>query len=570
MIIFRYVRWRNLLSTGNYFTEIKLDNTSNTLVVGENGSGKSTMLDALCFGLFGKPFRSIVKPNLVNSINQKECMVEIEFDTGNKSYKIIRGIKPNVFEIWCNGELINQDAASRDYQEYLEKFVIKLNYKSFTQIAVLGSASFTPFMQLSNTDRRAIIEDLLDIQIFSTMNGIVREKMSNNKDLTISKKHDIDIKQQQHEIKEKHIQQLKQNSDDKIAEYEQDITDNSQFVDVLISESITYNKDIEVLQAEVTSRLETEQKVKKFNQLEAQIETNLNKFKKDINFFEHNDNCPTCRQAIDKQFKEEEVGNLNSKVTECTVGLTQLEIKLLEEQNKLNQISEKQKQIQELQIKIATHNTSITEVKKYITRIEKQIKDLDDSKQISDGEEVILKELKEKLEASENELRELIDEKTYYEVASGLLKDTGIKTNIIKQYLPIINKLVNKYLASLDFFVNFNLDESFKETIKSRFRDEFTYNNFSEGEKQRIDMALMLTWRSIAKLKNSSNTNLLILDEIFDSSLDTNGTEELIKILHMLEDVNLYVISHKGDILQDKFSNVIKFEKIKNFSRIVK
>ena len=570
MIIFRYVRWRNLLSTGNYFTEIKLDNTSNTLVVGENGSGKSTMLDALCFGLFGKPFRSIVKPNLVNSINQKECMVEIEFDTGNKSYKIIRGIKPNVFEIWCNGELINQDAASRDYQEYLEKFVIKLNYKSFTQIAVLGSASFTPFMQLSNTDRRAIIEDLLDIQIFSTMNGIVREKMSNNKDLTISKKHDIDIKQQQHEIKEKHIQQLKQNSDDKIAEYEQDITDNSQFVDVLISESITYNKDIEVLQAEVTSRLETEQKVKKFNQLEAQIETNLNKFKKDINFFEHNDNCPTCRQAIDKQFKEEEVGNLNSKVTECTVGLTQLEIKLLEEQNKLNQISEKQKQIQELQIKIATHNTSITEVKKYITRIEKQIKDLDDSKQISDGEEVILKELKEKLEASENELRELIDEKTYYEVASGLLKDTGIKTKIIKQYLPIINKLVNKYLASLDFFVNFNLDESFKETIKSRFRDEFTYNNFSEGEKQRIDMALMLTWRSIAKLKNSSNTNLLILDEIFDSSLDTNGTEELIKILHMLEDVNLYVISHKGDILQDKFSNVIKFEKIKNFSRIVK
>ena len=570
MIIFRYVRWKNLLSTGNYFTEIKLDNTSNTLVVGENGSGKSTMLDALCFGLFGKPFRSIVKPNLVNSINQKECMVEIEFDTGNKSYKIIRGIKPNVFEIWCNGELLNQDAASRDYQEYLEKFVIKLNYKSFTQIAVLGSASFTPFMQLSNTDRRAIIEDLLDIQIFSTMNGIVREKMSNNKDLTISKKHDIDIKQQQHEIKEKHIQQLKQNSDDKIAEYEQDITDNSQFVDVLISESITYNKDIEVLQAEVTSRLETEQKVKKFNQLEAQIETNLNKFKKDINFFEHNDNCPTCRQAIDKQFKEEEVGNLNSKVTECTVGLTQLEIKLLEEQNKLNQISEKQKQIQELQIKIATHNTSITEVKKYITRIEKQIKDLDDSKQISDGEEVILKELKEKLEASENELRELIDEKTYYEVASGLLKDTGIKTKIIKQYLPIINKLVNKYLASLDFFVNFNLDESFKETIKSRFRDEFTYNNFSEGEKQRIDMALMLTWRSIAKLKNSSNTNLLILDEIFDSSLDTNGTEELIKILHMLEDVNLYVISHKGDILQDKFSNVIRFEKIKNFSRIVK
>ena len=570
MIYFKTIRYKNLLSTGNSFTEIELNKNNTTLIVGENGAGKSTILDALSFALYNKPFRKVNKPQLLNSINKKDLIVELEFDIGSSMYKIIRGFRPTIFEVYQNNKMLNQDAASRDYQEILEKQILKLNHKSFCQVVVLGSASFVPFMQLIPVHRREIIEDLLDIQIFSTMNGIVREKMSNNKDLTISKKHDIDIKQQQHEIKEKHIQQLKQNSDDKIAEYEQDITDNSQFVDVLISESITYNKDIEVLQAEVTTRLETEQKVKKFNQLEAQIETNLNKFKKDINFFEHNDNCPTCRQAIDKQFKEEEVGNLNSKVTECTVGLTQLEIKLLEEQNKLNQISEKQKQIQELQIKIATHNTSITEVKKYITRIEKQIKDLDDSKQISDGEEVILKELKEKLEASENELRELIDEKTYYEVASGLLKDTGIKTKIIKQYLPIINKLVNKYLASLDFFVNFNLDESFKETIKSRFRDEFTYNNFSEGEKQRIDMALMLTWRSIAKLKNSSNTNLLILDEIFDSSLDTNGTEELIKILHMLEDVNLYVISHKGDILQDKFSNVIKFEKIKNFSRIVK
>ena len=570
MLVFRYVRWKNLLSTGNYFTEIKLDNTSNTLVVGENGSGKSTMLDALCFGLFGKPFRSIVKPNLINSINGKDTVVEVEFNAGNKSYKIIRGIKPNTFEIYQDGELLNQDAAARDYQEYLEKFILKMNYKSFTQIVILGSASFTPFMQLSNTDRRAIIEDLLDIQIFSTMNGLVKEKLSNNKDLSVAKKHEIDIDQQKYELKESHIKQLKQNNDEKIDEYQLDIANNSNHIVTLETQTSEHTDKIDTLQADVTSRLDTEQKVKKFNQLETQIETNLSKYKKDVNFFEHNDNCPTCRQTIDKHFKEEEIGNLTNKITECTVGLSQLEIKLLEEQNKLNEISEKQKQIQELQIKIATNTTSITEIKKYIVRIEKHIDELKNTKDISDTEQKQLEELKVKIDEAEKELKELIDEKTYYEVASGLLKDTGIKTKIIKQYLPIINKLVNKYLASLDFFVNFNLDESFKETIKSRHRDEFTYNNFSEGEKQRIDMALMLTWRAVAKLKNSSNTNLLILDEIFDSSLDVNGTDELIKILHMLEDVNLFVISHKGDILQDKFNHVIKFEKIKNFSRIVK
>ena len=570
MLVFRSVRWKNLLSTGNYFTEIKLDNTSNTLVVGENGSGKSTMLDALCFGLFGKPFRSIVKPNLINSINQKDTVVEVEFDTGNKHYKIVRGIKPNTFEIYQDGVLLNQDAAAKDYQEYLEKFVIKMNYKSFTQIVILGSASFTPFMQLSNTDRRAIIEDLLDIQIFSTMNGLVKERLSNNKDLSVSKKHEIDIDEQKYELKESHIKQLKQNNDEKIAEYELDIANNTQHIVILDADNVTLSSNVEVLQTEVVSRLETEQRVKKYNQLEGQIENNLSKHQKDINFFEHNDNCPTCRQSIDKEFKDEQIGTLNAKVTECTVGLTQLETRLLEEQNKLNLISEKQKQIQDLQIKIATNTTTVTEIKKYIARIQKHIEELRNTKDISDTEQKQLEELKTKIDAAKDELKALIEEKTYYEVASGLLKDTGIKTKIIKQYLPIINKLVNKYLASLDFFVNFNLDESFKETIKSRHRDEFTYNNFSEGEKQRIDMALMLTWRAIAKLKNSSNTNLLILDEIFDSSLDVSGTDELIKILHMLEDVNLFVISHKGDILQDKFNNTIKFEKIKNFSRIVK
>jgi DNA repair exonuclease SbcCD ATPase subunit len=570
MIIFRYVKWKNLLSTGNYFTEIKLDSTPNTLVVGENGSGKSTMLDALCFALFGKPFRSINKPQLVNSINGKDCVVEVSLDTNNKNYRIVRGIKPNVFEIYCNGELINQEAASRDYQELLEKYILKLNYKSFTQIVILGSASFTPFMQLSASDRRAIIEDLLDIQIFSTMNGLVRDKISNNKDLISEKKHEIDLASQKHDMQKKHIEELKQNNEDKVKEYDDEIQLHSDTVSTLLANVGTLSAETEELQFVVANKIETEAKVKKITKIESQIESNLSKFRKDISFFQSHDDCPTCRQAIASSFKEEELTTLNTKVVECEHGLSQLETKLNEEQEKLNDINEKQKLINKKQVEIATYNTTITETNKMIARLHKLVDELKDSKVVTDLEEQQLKLLKDSLTELQAALKELIEEKTYYEVASNLLKDTGIKTKIVRQYLPVINKLVNKYLASLDFFVNFNLDESFKETIKSRHRDEFTYNNFSEGEKQRIDMALMLTWRAVAKLKNSSNTNLLILDETFDSSLDTNGTEELMKILQMLEGVNLFVISHKGDILQDKFMNVIRFDKEKNFSRIVK
>ena len=570
MITFRYVRWKNLLSTGNYFTEIKLDNNTNTLVVGENGSGKSTMLDALCFGLFGKAFRNVNKPNLLNSINSKDCIVEVEFNTNNKSYKIIRGIKPNKFEIYCDGELLNQDAAARDYQEYLEKFIIKLNYKSFTQIVILGSASFVPFMQLSSSDRRAIIEDLLDIQIFSTMNGLLRDRLTNNKDVMAQKKNEIELTQQRYDLQDKHIKGLKQNNEEKVNEYVSEIHGNTGAIQTLHGEIANLSSQVETHQNLVAEKTLVEDKVKKITKLESQIESNLSKFRKDISFFAHNDDCPTCRQAIAAEFKETELQTLQSKAQECEHGLTQLEVKLLAEQTKLNEITEIQKRIQSLQIEIATKNTSITETNKYIARLEKLIEELKTNKTSTEKEELELKTLNDTLTELKSNLRHLIDEKSYYEVASGLLKDTGIKTKIIKQYLPIINKLVNKYLASLDFFVNFNLDESFKETIKSRHRDDFTYNNFSEGEKQRIDMALMLTWRAVAKLKNSSNTNLLILDEVFDSSLDTNGTEELMKILHMLEGVNLFVISHKGDILVDKFANVVRFEKVNNFSRIMK
>ena len=570
MIIFRAVRWKNLLSTGNYFTEIKLDSNANTLVVGENGSGKSTMLDALCFGLFGKAFRNVNKPQLINSINGKDCVVEIELDCNNKSYKIIRGIKPNVFEIYQNGDLLNQDAAIRDYQEYLEKFILKMNYKSFTQIVILGSASFVPFMQLSASDRRNIIEDLLDIQIFSTMNSLVKDKLSTNKDATGTKKYDIDLTKQKYDLEKKHIDELKQNNDDKVKEYESEVLNSNQTIQALHADIANATGQVEVYSTDVALQTETESKVKKLGKLESQIESNLSKFQKDISFFQHNDDCPTCRQSIATEFKEGQIQSLQTKTTQCELGLKDLEAKLLDEQAKLNKIAETQKAIQKLQIDIATKNTSINEVNKYIVKIQKEILALKETKGSTQLQETQLQELASQLKQLESDLKELIEEKTYYEAATSLLRDTGIKTKIIKQYLPIINKLVNKYLSSLDFFVNFNLDESFKETIKSRHRDDFSYHNFSEGEKQRIDMALMLTWRAVAKLKNSSNTNLLILDETFDSSLDTTGTEELMKILHMLEGVNLFVISHKGDILQDKFLNVIRFGKEKNFSRILK
>jgi len=570
MIIFRKIKWKNFLSTGNNFTEIKLDNAPNTLVVGSNGAGKSTLLDALCFVLFGKPFRSINKPQLMNSINNKDCIVEIDFNLGNKSFRIVRGIKPNVFEIYQDGVLVNQDAASRDYQEYLEKSILKLNYKSFTQIVILGSASFTPFMQLSAADRRAIIEELLDIQIFSAMNNIIKEKITINKDSITAIKHEIDLAQQKYDLQKLHTDEVDQNNAEKVIQYESAIQISlGEIQEIHANTANTTTKIEEKLQL-VSGKNQVETKLKTITKLESQIEANLSKYKKDISFFQQNDNCPTCRQEIALGFKETEIANNNLKVTECEHGLRELEKKLTEEQNKLNTISEIQKEIQKLQILVATNNTAVIEKQKYIKTVEKQLEELNSNKESTAKEQQHLQELLDCLLKLQQDLRTLIEEKTYYDAASGLLKDTGIKTKIVKQYLPIINKLVNKYLASFDFFVNFNLDESFKETIKSRHRDEFTYASFSEGEKQKIDLALLFSWRAVAKLKNSANTNLLILDEVFDSSLDANGTEYLMTILQMLEGANVFVISHKGDVLQDKFRNVLRFEKVKNFSRIVK
>ena len=570
MILFRKLRWKNLLSTGNFFTELDLSAESTTLIVGTNGSGKSTMLDALCFCLFGKPFRNINKLQLVNSINAKDTVIEAEFDIGSKSYKVVRGIKPNLFEIYCNGNLLSQDAAIKDYQEYLEKFILKLNYKSFTQIVILGSASFTPFMQLSAADRRAIIEDLLDIQIFSRMNSVVKDKVQISKEQIASKKYDMGLVQQSYDLHKKHIDELKQNNVERIKEFEEEIESNRTAIAELFTGINTSNDELSRLQTYVDAKIDAENRVKKITKIESQLESALTKVKKDITFFSNNDECPTCKQAIEQAFKDGELNKLTTKAHECEHGLVELGKRLSAEQNRLNNISEKQKEITKLQIKIAANNSSITEMNKYIEKLNKQIEEIKTSTNTTEEEEVELKELKDKLKALKDEVNGLIDELNYYTAASLLLKDTGIKTKIVKQYLPIINKLVNKYLSTLDFFVNFNLDEAFKETIKSRHRDDFSYASFSEGEKQRIDMALMLTWRAVAKLKNSTNTNLLILDEVFDSSLDANGTEDLMKILGVLENTNLYVISHKGDILQDKFRNVIRFEKANNFSRMTK
>ncbi|NDB85147.1 MAG: hypothetical protein EB127_20965 [Alphaproteobacteria bacterium] len=527
------------------------------------------MLDALCFALFGKPFRNVNKPNLLNSINGRDCVVEIDFSIGNKEFKIVRGIKPNIFEIYQDSVLLNQDAAVRDYQDYLERFILKLNYKSFTQIVILGSASFTPFMQLSASDRRSIIEDLLDIQIFSTMNSLVKERLTGNKDLTVAKKNDISLLLQKYDLKKEHQDKLNQDTEEKVKEYEKEI--------LLYRETIrTLHDDIDNLEqakqtlSEICAKIpENEKKITSFKKVESQIESKISKVGTDKEFYEHNADCPTCRQAITLEFKEGQLVELGTKEKELNGALIELKTRITEQENVVTELREKEKELSNVRIQLATTQTSVKGLNSSITKLENQIEQVKKSKQ-ENIDESELNDIKKGVEEAQDELKVLMEEKSYLDVASVLLKDTGIKTNIIKQYLPVINKLVNKYLTSMDFFVNFNLDESFKETIKSRHRDDFSYHNFSEGEKQRIDMALMLTWRAIAKLKNSTNTNLLILDEVFDSSLDSTGTEELMKILHSLDDVNLFVISHKGDILQDKFANTIRFDKIKNFSRIVK
>jgi DNA repair exonuclease SbcCD ATPase subunit len=571
MIIFQKVRWKNFLSTGQAFTEINFQKSPNTLIIGHNGAGKSTILDALCFGLFGKPFRKINKPQLLNSINQQACVVEVEFAIGKKNYKVIRGIKPNVFEVYLEDKLLDQDAKAKDYQEFLEKFILKINYKSFTQVVILGSASFVPFMQLSPADRRAIIEDLLDIGIFSSMNGIVKEKMSSIKDISTKNKYEMDLTSERINFQKQSIEEHRNRNDEEIAKKKAEIASSIDQNFRLQRDIELIQKHIDVLQKKIQDKVSVEKKSKKLLQLESKIETNIKKNEKDIAFYEEHDNCPTCKQIIDGEFKSEQVTERKSKVTTQREGLAEISTEIAKANQRIEEIHSIIKHISSHNNEIVKHNSTISAVHKFVDKLQKEVEALSTHKDSIESSNDKLRELKEELGLLVKKQEELSIEKQYYEFAGSLLKDTGIKTKIIRQYLPIMNKLINKYLTAMDFFVNFNINENFEETIKSRHRDEFSYANFSEGEKMRIDLALLFTWRQIAKLKNSTNTNLLILDEVFDSSLDGVGTEEFLKLIHeMGTDTNVFVISHKGDQLFDKFRSIIKFEKHNNFSRIAK
>lgn len=571
MITFEKCRWKNILSTGNSFTEIDFVRSNNTLIIGSNGAGKSTILDALTFGLFGKPFRKINKPQLVNTINGADAVVEIEFKIGRKQYKIIRGIKPNIFEIYCDGLLVNQDAKAKDYQEHLEKFILKLNYKSFTQVVVLGSAAFIPFMQLTPADRRAIIEDLLDIQIFSSMNSLVKDALTTIKENTTKYRYDITLTEEKIGYQKQNIEDHKKHNDGEIKKKQEELDTNNTQVKTLQKDVELIQKHIDVLQSKITDKLTVEGKNKKFFQLEAKVEANIKKNKKDMEFYEQNDNCPTCQQHIEETFRQTQVNERKAKVETQQKGLKEIESEIFKLNERLVEIEKISKHITAHNNEIVKHNSTISAVNKYITKLNKEITELSTRKDTLMEENDKLKSLNVELEALQKVQEELTIEKQYYDFAATLLKDSGIKTKIIKQYLPVMNKLINKYLTAMDFFVNFNLNESFEETIKSRHRDVFSYASFSEGEKMRIDLALLFTWRQIAKMKNSTNTNLLILDEVFDSSLDGVGTEEFMKLLNSLDNsTNVFVISHKGDQLFDKFRSVIKFEKKNNFSQVVK
>jgi DNA repair exonuclease SbcCD ATPase subunit len=569
LIYFKTIRYKNLLSTGNSFTEILLNKNNTTLIVGENGAGKSTILDALSFALYNKPFRKVNKPQLLNSINKKDLIVELEFDIGSHMYKIVRGFRPTIFEVYQNNKLLNQDASSRDYQDILEKQILKLNHKSFCQVVVLGSASFVPFMQLIPVHRREIIEDLLDIQIFSTMNSLLKEKISTNTTELMEVDYQYDLTSEKIKMQHEHIMALQKNNDDQIEKLKIDLKQYMEKIDAEKKEIEKIDLEIQNANSDIQDQDQVNKKSKKLQVLETQLNDKLAKLKNEIEFFNSHDNCPTCKQGIDDTFKCETVSIKQNQLEETNEGIEQLRQEIQIIQDRIQYIANISSQITSFNIEKITHSNSISGL---LSQCKKAAKDIDELQKKT--EEFVLNddrmvELEALLDQLLGQKSELIKDKEAYSIASVILKDNGIKARIIKQYIPVINKLINKYLSAMDFFVQFELDENFDETIKSRFRDEFSYASFSEGEKMRINLAILFTWRAIAKLRNSASTNLLIMDEVLDGSMDSNGTDEFLKILNNLtQDTNTFIISHKVDQLVDKFSNVIKFEKHKNFSRI--
>ncbi len=568
MILFKKIRYKNILSTGNTFTEIDLALHPTTLVIGQNGSGKSTFLDALSYALFGKPFRKINKPQLLNSINEKNLLVEVEFSIGTKEYLIRRGMRPNIFEIWQDEVMINQDAAARDYQEFLEKTILKLNHKSFCQIIILGSSTFVPFMQLPTWQRREIIEDLLDIQIFSTMNTLLKEKVSKNKTDVQEVKYQIDLIQEKIVLHRDMLKRIRKSNDDQVKELENKIADAE--IKINDYESLVQDKmreEIE-LRESISDQTSVSKKRETAVGLLKAFNDKIKKLTNDIAFYHDNDNCPTCKQGINHDFKDETVEAKRKTLVETQDARAKLEIHLAEVDTRVSEISTILSNISAIQRKISEYNGHISSGNAYINTAKKELallqtKNNDDSHEVAE-----LEKLKVEWKEKEKLREELLIDKELLDVAAVLLKDGGIKARIIKQYIPVINKLINKYLAIMELPVGFELDENFDETIRSRFRDVFSYASFSEGEKMRIDLAILFTWRAVAKMRNSSNANLLMMDEVFDSSVDVTGTEQIASIVESISgDSNVFIISHKESLI-DKFTNIIKFEKVKDFSRI--
>jgi len=568
MILFRKISWKNFLSTGNQWTEIDFTKNTTNLIIGNNGAGKSTVLDALTFALFGKPFRKINKSQLVNTVNEKDCVVQVEFSISNIDWKVVRGIKPNTFQIYNNGKLLDQVSATIDQQKWFEQTVIKMNYKSFTQIVILGSSTFVPFMQLSTAHRREVIEDLLDIKIFSSMNVVIKDKIREIKDEIKT----LELKRQslkdKVEMQNGFIDELEQRGKENIKEKENKIKELSKLEENLKIDIKNILIKVDSLNKELENFSGSSDKLRKLVGLKGKVQQKVSSITEQHKFFTENTVCPTCKQEIQEEFRLDKINDAQSNAKELQKGYQELEKAIEDEENRENEFIKLSKDITSLNHKISQNNLSISGYDKQIEDLKFEIKTITEKIENQNIEHEKLDEYKKSLQETFENLSKKKDEIGYYDFSYNLLKDGGVKSKIIKKYLPLINQQVNRYLQMMDFYINFTLDEEFNETVQSPIHEDFSYASFSEGEKMRIDLALLFTWREVARFKNSVNTNLLILDEVFDSSLDGFGTEEFLKIIRfVIKDANIFVISHKSELF-DKFESVIKFEKIKGFSRI--
>jgi DNA repair exonuclease SbcCD ATPase subunit len=569
MILFEKIRWKNFLSTGNQYTEVDFTQNSTNLIIGTNGAGKSTVLDALTFSLFGKPFRKINKPQLINTVNEKDCRVEVEFTIGSSEWKVVRGIKPAIFEIWRNGTALDQSAAALDQQKWLEQTVLKMNYKSFTQIVILGSSTFVPFMQLPAAHRREVIEDLLDIKIFSSMNNVIKEKIRQVKEdikvFELKKESLLDKVKMQ----ESFIRELENRGKDNISNSKRKISDLDNEIEQYIGENSSLEEPLREHIQKQDTLIGYSEKLRKLGNLKGKISQKVSLITKEHKFFTENTVCPTCTQSIEETFRINRINDAQNKAKELQSGYRELEEAIKEEEERERQFTTLSKEISKLTNGISQNNIKISGCRRQIRDLESEIQTITEQLENRNSEHEKLESFKGNLKTTYDELASRKDSINYYDFTYSLLKDGGVKSKIIKKYLPLINQQVNRYLQMMDFYINFTLDEEFNETVQSPIHEDFSYASFSEGEKMRIDLSLLFTWREVARMKNSVNTNLLIMDEVFDSSLDGFGTEEFLKIIrYVIKDANIFVISHKTG-LEDKFESVIKFEKVKGFSRMM-